>query len=473
MKRVVLSFDDCEVDPQRRQLRRNGIPVTLEPRVFDLMLDLIHKRDRVVGHAELVESVWNGRVVTRSAVNACMSRLRRALGDSDGRQRLLRSFPRFGYRFVGEVRLSTAALPHLELIGRELELEQLASCLKEATAGHGRALFVQGAAGIGKTRLLETFATRVRAQSVRVLKGVCDESDDPLLLWPWVQILASWVGVLDAASIRQTLAATGPDLARVIPTLRPHYSAEAPSSAEPAEARVRLLDSVCSTVLQLAARDPVMLVIEDAQWIDADSHLVLRYLLRRFGNVPLLLVMTHRRSLLRRFDGNSAEVQFLDLNGLDPGASHELAEAVIGQLPSPGRLAELLELADGNPLFIRELSRASGHDEDPLVVPDSLGALLETELHDLPSAARQLLSCAAIADGTTFRLDRLCRAAQLSDEEATAAIEASVRQGMIAPVPGSDQDYRFLSSLQRLHLRGAVSHQQRAAIAIALQQSLD
>src|SRR5262249_38352956 len=138
---------DCELDTERRQLRRNGTLVAVEPRVFDLLAELIRNRERVVAHRELVHTVWKGQAVSRSAVNAGMSRLRSALGDTEGR--LIKSFPRYGYRFIAEVQQRPRTMPTAALIGRAPELDLLASAASEARGGRGRIVFVHGDAGIG------------------------------------------------------------------------------------------------------------------------------------------------------------------------------------------------------------------------------------------------------------------------------------------------------------------------------------
>jgi TolB-like protein len=97
-------FENCSLDPERRELRRGADLVPVEPKVFDLLLYLIRHRDRVVSKDDLIEGVWNGRVVSESALTSRITAARHAIGDSGEEQRLIRTVPRKGLRFVGEVR---------------------------------------------------------------------------------------------------------------------------------------------------------------------------------------------------------------------------------------------------------------------------------------------------------------------------------------------------------------------------------
>ena len=103
-------FADHVLDVARRELKRRGEPVALEPQVFDLLVLLIRNRDRVVTRDDLVGSVWGGRIVSESTLASRINAARKAVGDSGEAQRLIRTFPRKGIRFVGQVTDAQAAL---------------------------------------------------------------------------------------------------------------------------------------------------------------------------------------------------------------------------------------------------------------------------------------------------------------------------------------------------------------------------
>lgn len=101
-------FDGCVLDTDRRELRRGSGLVAVEPQVFDLLVQLIERRDRVVSKDDLMRSVWKGRIVSESALFSRINAARTAIGDAGDRQALIKTLPRKGVRFVGEVREEAA-----------------------------------------------------------------------------------------------------------------------------------------------------------------------------------------------------------------------------------------------------------------------------------------------------------------------------------------------------------------------------
>jgi len=96
-------FDDFEIDVAQNELRRNGNVVPIEPQVFDLLIYLIRHRDRIVSKEELIDAVWQGRIISEAALSSRVSAARRAIGDNGDDQRLIRTHHKRGFRFVGQV----------------------------------------------------------------------------------------------------------------------------------------------------------------------------------------------------------------------------------------------------------------------------------------------------------------------------------------------------------------------------------
>src|SRR6516162_9102815 len=97
-------FDKFVLDPDRRELRCGAAGVAMEPQAFDLLLHLIRHREHVVSRDELIAQIWGGRIVSESALSTRINAVRSAIGDSGSEQRLIKTLPRKGVRFVGEVR---------------------------------------------------------------------------------------------------------------------------------------------------------------------------------------------------------------------------------------------------------------------------------------------------------------------------------------------------------------------------------
>ena len=97
-------FEDYVLDPERRELTRGSEAIAVGPQVFDLLLYLVRNREHVVSKDELLDGVWDGRIVSESTLASHINAARRAIGDSGQEQRLIRTIARKGFRFVGEVR---------------------------------------------------------------------------------------------------------------------------------------------------------------------------------------------------------------------------------------------------------------------------------------------------------------------------------------------------------------------------------
>ena len=100
---MILSFDDYEIDVERRELRRAKIAVHVEPQVFDLLVYLVRNRERVVSKDDIITAVWGGRIVSDSTLTSRINAARTAVGDSGENQRLIRTVARKGLRFIGTV----------------------------------------------------------------------------------------------------------------------------------------------------------------------------------------------------------------------------------------------------------------------------------------------------------------------------------------------------------------------------------
>jgi adenylate cyclase len=101
-------FENCALDTDRRELRRGAELVAVPPQVFDLLDYLIRNREHVVSKDDLIEAVWKGRIVSETALTTRLNAARSAIGDTGEEQRLIKTLPRKGFRFVGSVREAEA-----------------------------------------------------------------------------------------------------------------------------------------------------------------------------------------------------------------------------------------------------------------------------------------------------------------------------------------------------------------------------
>jgi TolB-like protein len=147
MAKLRYLFEDYVLDTDRRELQRGPQLVSLEPKVFDLLFYVIRNRERVVSRDDMIATVWDGRILSESTLATCINGARSAIGDNGDTQRLIKTLPRKGIRFVGIVREeeaplqarprsdfsdkpSIAVLP-FQLMSRDVELESFTDGLTE------------------------------------------------------------------------------------------------------------------------------------------------------------------------------------------------------------------------------------------------------------------------------------------------------------------------------------------------------
>jgi DNA-binding winged helix-turn-helix (wHTH) protein/predicted ATPase len=166
----VYRFGECELDVERRALRRQGNEVHLEPQAFDLLAALVEQRDRVVPKAELLDGVWGHQFLSDANLTTRIKEVRRAVGDDGARQHTIRNVRGRGYRFVAEL---APIGPRADLVGRAEELSILQGVLRP-----GALVTIAGPGGVGKSTLARAAAANAGTATYLVDLGTLPPSAD-------------------------------------------------------------------------------------------------------------------------------------------------------------------------------------------------------------------------------------------------------------------------------------------------------
>jgi DNA-binding CsgD family transcriptional regulator len=280
--------------------------------------------------------------------------------------------------------LRTAHDEPVPLLGRVDEERLLEALLDEVTL-HGQALVVRGEPGIGKSRLLAEAARQARERGMAVLTaaGVQSEAHLPF------------------AGLHQLLRPVRGRAAELPAVQRAALDAAFGLTDEVAPEHYRIAMAALDLVSEVATDAPLLLVAEDAQWLDRPTLEVLAFVARRIECDPIILLAGVRDGYPSVLD--DAGLPELRLAGLDDEAAGALLDASAPQLPLGARTRVLREAA-GNPLALLELPAAIGRDEDEqwvaggLPLTDRLERAFADRVSDLPDATRLLLLVAALSD---------------------------------------------------------------------------
>ncbi|MGI5329931.1 ATP-binding protein [Actinomadura nitritigenes] len=321
--------------------------------------------------------------------------------------------------------------------GRAAELAALRAAHDRARAGEAAAVLIAAEAGGGKTRLVEEFTRDVRA----VTGGCLDLGAANLPYAPFTAILRR-LG-RDAVTALMPAAAL-PELARLMPAL----SAAAPPPDE-GTGRMRLFEHVLTLAGRLGAREPAVLVVEDAHWADSSTRDLLSFLFRNPPRPGVLLVVTFRpeepaaRALFAEL-GRLPHVARLDL---PPLTVAEVADQVRGILGAAGHatVRDVHARGGGNPLFVETLITDPGE-----ALPGTLRDLLLARVGRLPEGTRAVLRAASAA-GDRVGHALLAAVTGRTDAELSEALRPAVEHGLLA----ADGDgYAFRHALIRDAVHG-------------------
>lgn len=307
------------------------------------------------------------------------------------------------------------------LIGRERQIDALVRLLDLARAGQGQTALIAGEAGIGKSRLVAELKPYATTHGLTIVQGRCFEPDHVLPYAPLLDLLRSWLSGCTPHEVADILGPHLPELVRVLPELTAHMPerlTDPPS--DPEQEQRRRVQALVQLFTRLAARQPLVVIIEDLHWSDEASLDLLLVLARAVPTHRILLLLTYRTderspalaALLAALDRERLATELL-LSRLSRTEIDALLRATftLARPVRPQWLEPLYAVTEGNPFFVEETLKAlqlsaevvaanAEWDGQPLSIlhlPRSVQIAVQRRLDRLSPQAREILTLAAIA----------------------------------------------------------------------------
>lgn len=361
-----------------------------------------------------------------------------------------------------------------DFIGRIAERDVLGAELAATTSGL-RCVILGGEPGIGKTTLLAEFA-RSAMSTATVLYGRCDETSVPLE--PFRTVLGSCVEHAPIELLNDHVARCGGELARISPRLWARVAtAPRPTRSDDATERFLAFTAAADLLGRLAARRPLVLLLDDLQWAEPTALLLVRHLARALADAPVLLVSSWRdpgepisdELRLALADLERGEVRRVRLSGMEEGELASLAAAV--SPPGSGAerqhaVARLREDTAGNPLYASQLiahwaETGSGSGDGADDVPPNLREVVWSRVHALGNEVSQVLAAASVL-GVEVHEDVLLEMLDLPEPTVRAALDTSVVAGLLVDLGSVRRTTRFVHTLIAKALYSQIGPSSRA-----------
>jgi class 3 adenylate cyclase len=369
-------------------------------------------------------------------------------------------------------------------VGREQEVGNLEVWAGAVRAGRGQIIGVVGAAGVGKSRLCQEFAAsrRERGWNVCEAHGLAHRREVP--------------GLAALELVRSLVHADGDDTAARAEDLDPAITGllgtradgEDGATAGPEHVARSLARILPELVRERSRRCPLLVLLDDAHWMDAVSLGVIEDLIAAAATSAALVLINFRPEFTPPGSRRS-DYQQIALRPLDEDATEEIVAELLGRDPSLGALpGHLRERAAGNPFFLEELvrtlveaglltgergGRQMPQPIDVLAVPTDVRALLAARLDRLGELEKQVVEAAAVI-GRRFSATLLARVAAISPEEADRALSALERAEILRDDGGDERSFGFEHPLvQGVAYQSQLADRRRrahAAVARALQE---
>ena len=404
---------------------------------------------------------------------------------------------------TGPIPVAAPTVPSASgMVGRNDEMatlqdlwSQLQQGFSEQRGGRLQVVTLSGEPGIGKTRLIDEFSHTVAATGAMVLSGRCDRTMS-LPYRPFAHMLEVCLsGPLDV-EVDAELRRRAPALANVLPMIADRLDGSDTLGSSPdgpgadrGRDHHRTMDAVAAWLSALSRRRPALLTIDDMQWADEETLLLVQHLIRTPRLIDVLVVVGVRDRQLADTEGSpssdllrqSTSVTHLALERFTDDETTALIEAEEVRTAGAGTLPSWADrfvrsAAGGNPLFVLELTRqllaADETTEDRIPAPPAgVTRVVEGRVSRLPGEAQSLLQLASVF-GTGFQLTRMAEVWESSRAELDAALHLALHSRLLEPESDDRLGYVFSHDVVRTVIYDLIPPSDRARLHTRIAEAI-
>ncbi|WP_224372094.1 TOMM system kinase/cyclase fusion protein [Hyalangium versicolor] len=358
-------------------------------------------------------------------------------------------------RRLDQPRASESSRFNTPLVGREGELRQLLKSWDEVRQGVGQGVLITGEPGIGKSRLVKELYRSLRGTPFTLLECRCASEDRTSTLRPIIDMLdhllgrgRDWSAERCRSELEAMLSRYGFELEEAMPLFASLLSIPLderfpPLKVTPEWQKALTFDAVLNLLVEIAAQQPVLMVVEDLHWADATTLELLMFLLESVSTARLGVFFTARSSFVTPW--GASQTVHLQLGRLSREHVATMVEALAGGARMPARVAEqVAERTDGIPLFVEELTRMVLESQEVkpgskrerrvgtlsgMAIPGTLRGLLEARLDRL-GRAKETAELASLL-GREFNYELLRALSPLDDRTLQADLSTLVASDLL------------------------------------------
>ncbi|HEY4360165.1 MAG TPA: AAA family ATPase [Bryobacteraceae bacterium] len=518
-------FDPFRLDPLNQCLWRGDARILLAPKAFGVLKYLVDHAGRLVPQEELLRVLWPETFVQGEVLRKYILEIRKVLEDPPKAPRYIETLPKRGYQFIAPVteegsaasvpapasRETVAAsvaarfeAPRNALVGRNAPLADLNGNLDAMFSGLRQVVFITGEGGIGKTTLTDAFERQaVLHDGIRIARGQCMEGfGGKEAYYPVLEALGLLMRGPAGEALIRTLAAQAPGWLVQFPSVIKPEQRDALQREILGLTRERMVRELCEALEHFTAERPLILILEDLQWVDDSTLDLMSALARRRAPAKLMIVATYRpveailsSSPLRRLKQDLLIHRLCHEIALERLTEPEVEQFLLGQFPDSGLPRTLAgpvyRTSDGNPLFMiavlermREQGMIVARDGDWIVtaeasrldpgVPETLQQMLELQLEQLSAEEQNLLRAASVA-GSRFSVWAVSVMLELDRAEVEELCEtlASQQRFLKRTEGAAAPQYEFRHALYREVLYRRLRATERRQLHLRLAERLE